>query len=129
ADHLRAVAFTISDGQIPGNSGAGYVIRRILRRAVRYYYTFLDRKEPLLNLLVPVLANQFSEVFPELKAQEEFVAKVIEEEEKSFLRTLAEGIQRFQNLKADNGRIRGEDAFVLYDTYGFPIDLTELMAR
>lgn len=129
ADHIRAVAFTIADGQIPGNSGAGYVIRRILRRAVRYYYTFLNRKEPLLYLLINHLANQFEAVFPELKAQEEFVTKVIHEEEKSFLRTLEEGIQRFHMLEAKEGRISGEDAFLLYDTYGFPIDLTELMAR
>lgn len=129
ADHLRAVAFTIADGQIPGNTGAGYVIRRILRRAVRYYYTFLDWKEPLLYRLLGTLANQFEAVFPELKAQEEFVSKVIQEEEKSFLRTLADGIQRFHLLEARNNRISGEEAFLLYDTYGFPIDLTELMAR
>lgn len=129
ADHLRAVSFTIADGQIPGNSGAGYVIRRILRRAVRYYYTFLDWKQPLLHRLVPTLADQFKDVFPELKSQEDFVAKVIEEEEKGFLRTLAEGIQRFQGLEAVDGKIQGVDAFLLYDTYGFPIDLTELMAR
>lgn len=128
-DHLRAVAFTIADGQIPGNSGAGYVIRRILRRAVRYYYTFLNWKEPLMYRLIPSLANQFEEVFPELKSQEEFVSKVIEEEEKGFLRTLEEGIQRFHALEADGGKIRGADAFLLYDTYGFPVDLTELMAR
>lgn len=129
SDHLRAVAFTIADGQIPGNSGAGYVIRRILRRAVRYYYTFLDRKEPLLHQLLGTLATQFENVFPELKAQEDFVKKVILEEEKSFLRTLEEGIQRFRMLEVRSDTIRGEDAFLLYDTYGFPIDLTELMAR
>ncbi|MBY5957861.1 alanine--tRNA ligase [Membranicola marinus] len=129
ADHLRAVAFTIMDGQIPGNSGAGYVIRRILRRAVRYYYTFLDWKEPLLHQLVGTLATQFEAVFPEMKAQETFITKVIYEEEKSFLRTLAEGIQRFHLLEAKNNMIQGEDAFLLYDTYGFPIDLTQLMAR
>ncbi len=129
ADHLRAVAFTIADGQIPGNTGAGYVIRRILRRAVRYYYTFLDWKEPLLHRLINFLAIQFEGVFPELKAQEEFVTKVIREEEKSFLRTLEEGIQRFHLLEIQEGRISGSDAFLLYDTYGFPIDLTELMAR
>ncbi len=129
ADHLRAVAFTIADGQIPGNTGAGYVIRRILRRAVRYYCTFLDWTEPLLYRLVGTLATQFEGVFPELKAQEEFVTKVIQEEEKSFLRTLEEGIQRFHLLEAKNKQIRGEDAFLLYDTFGFPIDLTQLMAR
>lgn len=129
ADHLRAVAFTIADGQIPGNTGAGYVIRRILRRAVRYYYTFLDWKEPLLHRLINFLSIQFEGVFPELKAQEEFVTKVIREEEKSFLRTLEEGIQRFNLLEIREGKISGNDAFLLYDTYGFPIDLTELMAR
>lgn len=129
ADHIRAVAFTIADGQMPGNTGAGYVIRRILRRAVRYYYTFLNWQEPLLHQLVHVLANQMEAVFPELKEQQEFVEKVILEEEKSFLRTLAEGIQRFHMVEAKNEVVAGEDAFLLYDTYGFPIDLTELMAR
>lgn len=129
ADHVRAVAFTIADGQLPGNTGAGYVIRRILRRAVRYYYTFLDWQEPLLYRILGVLAEQFSEVFPELKAQEDFVGKVIREEEKSFLRTLEGGIHRFHMLEAEDKIIRGEDAFLLFDTYGFPIDLTQLMAK
>lgn len=129
ADHIRAVAFTIADGQMPSNTGAGYVIRRILRRAVRYYYTFLKWEKPLLYKLVDVLANQMEAVFPELKEQQEFIEKVILEEEKSFLRTLADGIQRFHLLEAKEGVISGRDAFILYDTYGFPIDLTELMAR
>ena len=93
-DHIRAVAFTIADGQLPSSGGAGYVIRRILRRAVRYYYSFLDIKEPLLNKLIPLLASEFATVFPELKAQQDFVQKVILEEEKSFLRTLDMGLYR-----------------------------------
>ena len=97
-DHIRAVSFTIADGQMPSNTGAGYVIRRILRRAVRYYYSFLDIKEPLIHQMLPLLANEFAGVFPELKAQEEFVAKVILEEEKSFLRTLEEGLKRINAL-------------------------------
>lgn len=129
ADHLRAVAFTIADGQIPGNSGAGYVIRRILRRAVRYYYTFLDWKQPLLTKLIGLLADRFEVVFPELKAQEDFVARVVKEEEKSFLRTLEDGIQRFNMLEVKGEIVSGQDAFLLYDTYGFPIDLTALMAK
>ncbi len=128
ADHIRAISFVIADGQLPSNNKAGYVIRRILRRAVRYAYTFLNLKEPFLNQLVPVLAEQFKGVFDELYLQKEFVQKVVLEEEASFLRTLATGIQRFE--KYDNTKvIDGDFAFELYDTFGFPIDLTDLMAR
>ncbi|WP_256010016.1 alanine--tRNA ligase [Desertivirga xinjiangensis] len=129
ADHIRAIAFAIADGQLPSNNKAGYVIRRILRRAVRYSYTFLGFKEPFFNKLVPVLADQFDGVFPELKAQQDFVQKVILEEEVSFLRTLATGIQRFEKYATENTDVVGDFAFELYDTFGFPIDLTELMAR
>lgn len=129
ADHIRAIAFAIADGQLPSNNKAGYVIRRILRRAVRYGYTFLNFKEPFLHTLVPILAEQFDGVFPELKAQQSFVQKVVLEEELSFLRTLATGIQRFERYEANNGVIAGDFAFELYDTFGFPIDLTELMAH
>lgn len=157
ADHIRAISFVIADGQLPANTKAGYVIRRILRRAVRYAYTFLELKEPFLNQLVPVLADQFRGVFDELFAQQDFVQKVVLEEEVSFLRTLATGIQRFENytrkqaeflmsenaidlekpfedawvysILKDQMIISGEFAFELQDTYGFPIDLTELMAR
>jgi alanyl-tRNA synthetase len=130
------VAFTISDGQLPSNTGAGYVIRRILRRAVRYYFSYLDRKEPLLHLLVPVLAEQFANVFPELKAQQDFVAKVILEEENSFLKTLDNGLKRLsliidETLVANKLKptlINGAAAFELLDTFGFPIDLTTLIA-
>ena len=131
ADHIRAISFTIADGQLPSNTGAGYVIRRILRRAVRYYYTYLDYKQPLLFQLVPILANQFAEVFPELHAQEAFVTKVVKEEEDSFLRTLDKGLKRMDELmKASNRKtIEGKSAFELFDTYGFPIDLTRLIAQ
>jgi alanyl-tRNA synthetase len=129
SDHIRAIAFAIADGQLPSNNKAGYVIRRILRRAVRYAYTFLNFKEPFFNKLVPVLADQFDGVFPELKAQQDFVQKVILEEEISFLRTLATGIQRFERYAAETKAVDGAFAFELYDTFGFPIDLTELMAR
>jgi alanyl-tRNA synthetase len=125
ADHVRAVAFAIADGQLPSNTGAGYVIRRILRRAVRYGFTFLNFKEPFIYKLVPVLANQLRDVFTELKAQEDYVGKVIFEEEASFLRTLEKGLKRMEGLQA----ITGEQAFELYDTYGFPLDLTSLIAR
>jgi alanyl-tRNA synthetase len=129
SDHIRAVAFTISDGQLPSNTGAGYVIRRILRRAVRYYFSYLDRKEPLLHLLVPVLAKQFANVFPELKAQQDFVAKVILEEETSFLKTLDNGLKRLDTIIKDSDKIiNGKSAFELLDTFGFPIDLTNLIA-
>ena len=161
ADHIRAISFTIADGQLPSNTGAGYVIRRILRRAVRYYYSYLGYQQPLLFQLVPVLARQFENVFPELFKQEQFVSKVVREEEEAFLRTLGRGISRFANytiepksstsgyaitnerehLTADiNTQIEflserkqkivaGRFAFELNDTYGFPIDLTELMAK
>ncbi|MBI1782536.1 MAG: alanine--tRNA ligase, partial [Sphingobacteriales bacterium] len=161
SDHIRAISFTIADGQLPSNTGAGYVIRRILRRAVRYYYSYLDYKQPLLHQLLPVIAVQFENVFPELKAQQDFVAKVIKEEEDAFLRTLFSGIKRFKEYTTDieilgGGVVRlaaeagvgeavftqhkykedvskkiiaGEFAFELSDTYGFPIDLTQLMAR
>jgi alanyl-tRNA synthetase len=167
ADHIRAISFTIADGQLPSNTGAGYVIRRILRRAVRYYYSYLDQRQPLLHLLVPGLAIQFENVFPELKKQSDFVSKVIREEEESFLRTIDAGIRRFKlytspaetfdesskpgntaeklpGLKAGGSAgealsayrtqiagkvIDGKFAFELNDTYGFPIDLTQLMAR
>jgi alanyl-tRNA synthetase len=157
ADHIRAISFVIADGQLPSNNKAGYVIRRILRRAVRYAYTFLDLKDPFLHKLVPVLAEQFKGVFEELILQQDFVQKVVLEEEVSFLRTLATGIQRFEAYTRKQGEhlmqenaiepekgftdswvysilkdqmvISGEFAFELQDTYGFPIDLTELMAR
>jgi alanyl-tRNA synthetase len=127
-DHIRAVAFTIADGELPSNTGAGYVVRRILRRAVRYYYSFLDWKEPMLHLLIGMLSDYFADVFPELKNQESFVTNVIVEEEKSFLRTLESGLKRFESLDVSKGLIDGKDAFELYDTYGFPIDLTRLIA-
>jgi len=127
SDHIRAIAFAISDGQLPSNNKAGYVIRRILRRAVRYAFTFLNLKEPFLNKLVPILCEQFKDVFPDLKAQQDFVQRVIMEEEQSFLRTLDTGIKKFE--EAGNKNISGDFAFELYDTFGFPIDLTQLMAR
>ena len=129
SDHIRAVSFAIADGQLPSNNKAGYVIRRILRRAVRYAYTFLNFKTPFFHELVPILAQQFHEVFDELYQQQDFVEKVILEEEVSFLRTLTTGIQRFENYAADHQVIDGDFAFELFDTYGFPIDLTELLAR
>ncbi len=169
ADHIRAIAFPITDGQLPSNTGAGYVIRRILRRAVRYYFSYLDVKQPLLYKLVPVIAEQFKNVFPELDKQKDFVAKVIHEEENNFLRTLSFGFERFNShiktreenstskkgfdtsktenipfVLNDTGEIvtdstkladwkekviDGKFAFELYDTYGFPIDLTQLMAK
>ncbi len=165
ADHIRAISFTIADEQLPSNTGAGYVIRRILRRAVRYYYSYLDYKEPLLFQLVALIAKQFENVFPELNKQKDFVEKVVKEEEESFLRTLAKGINKFENyiipaqgysipsnlVKSEDEKdkiayeliddktkywsqirnkiIAGEFAFDLSDTYGFPIDLTELMAK
>ena len=127
-DHIRAVAFTIADGELPGNTGAGYVIRRILRRAVRYYYSFLGVKEPFLYSIVHMLASDFEDVFPELDAQRDFVSKVVLEEEKSFLKTLQGGLNRLDSLELENSLIDGKTAFELYDTYGFPIDLTKLMA-
>lgn len=127
-DHIRAVAFAIADGQLPGNSGAGYVIRRILRRAVRYYYSFLEIKEPFLYRLIPLMAEAFAKVFPELRAQSTQVASIIQGEENSFLNTLENGLRRLDSLEPASGQIRGEEAFELYDTYGFPIDLTRLIA-
>ncbi|WP_164126900.1 alanine--tRNA ligase [Sphingobacterium luzhongxinii] len=129
SDHIRAVSFAIADGQLPSNNKAGYVIRRILRRAVRYAYTFLNFKQPFFHELVPVLAGQFKGVFDELYQQQDFVEKVVLEEEISFLRTLTTGIQRFENYTEGHQVIDGEFAFELFDTYGFPIDLTELLAR
>ncbi|MFN8145626.1 MAG: alanine--tRNA ligase [Bacteroidia bacterium] len=126
-DHIRAITFAIGDGQLPGNNKAGYVIRRILRRAVRYAFTFLNFKEPFLNKLVPLLADQFKDVFPEVKSQQDFIQRVVHEEEQGFLRTLETGIRKFEENK--NKNISGEFAFELYDTFGFPIDLTQLMAR
>ncbi len=130
ADHIRAISFTVADGQLPSNTGAGYVIRRILRRAVRYYYSYLDYKQPLLHQLIPVIAAQFATVFPELQQQEAFVTKVIREEEDSFLRTLEKGLKRIDDIvqASTGGEINGKDAFELYDTYGFPADLTRLIA-
>ena len=129
SDHIRAICFCIADGTLPSNNKAGYVVRRILRRAVRYAYTFLNLKDPFLNKLVPILADQFDGVFLELKKQQDFVQKVVLEEEVSFLRTLATGIQRFERFETSDKLIKGDFAFELYDTFGFPIDLTELMAR
>ncbi|MGQ0737860.1 MAG: alanine--tRNA ligase [Bacteroidota bacterium] len=147
ADHIRAIAFTIADGQLPSNTGAGYVIRRILRRAVRYYYSYLDYNQPLLTRLIPVLAKQFENVFPELQKQVDFVGKVVKEEEEAFLRTLEKGLKNIDDiitatvnetanatditdaiLTKGGGLIAGKDAFDLYDTYGFPLDLTKLIA-
>lgn len=128
ADHIRAVAFAIADGELPSNTGAGYVIRRILRRAVRYYYSFLEVEKPMLHLLIPTLATQFQDVFHELAAQKDFVTKVILEEEKSFLRTLEAGLKRMANLEVKNNIVDGKTAFELYDTYGFPIDLIRLIS-
>jgi alanyl-tRNA synthetase len=130
ADHIRAIGFTIADGQLPSNTGAGYVIRRILRRAVRYYYSYLNYRQPLLTQLVPILAEQFSHVFPELHQQGDFVSRVVREEEEAFLRTLEKGLRRIDDIVQDakDGTIAGAAAFELYDTYGFPIDLTRLIA-
>ena len=131
ADHIRAIAFSIADGQLPSNVKAGYVIRRILRRAVRYGYTFLGFNEPFLCSLVPQLVADMGEAYPELEKQQKLIESVIREEEMSFLRTLDRGIRLMDDYIAKNAAtktIPGEDAFVLYDTYGFPIDLTELIA-
>ena len=131
ADHLRAVSFSIADGQLPSNVKAGYVIRRILRRAVRYGYTFLGFNEPFLNTLVPTLVAQMGHQFPELQKQQELIQRIILEEEQAFLRTLAGGIKRFNDYVATGataGVVDGTFAFELFDTYGFPVDLTQLMA-
>ncbi len=131
ADHLRAVSFSIADGQLPSNVKAGYVIRRILRRAVRYGYTFLGFNEPFINTLVPTLVAQMGHQFPELKKQQELIQRIILEEEQAFLRTLAGGIKRFEDYVAKNANkkvVDGAFAFELFDTYGFPVDLTQLMA-
>ena len=129
ADHIRAVSFAIADGQLPTNSGAGYVIRRILRRAVRYYYSFLGIKKPFLYQLVALLAKQFAAVFPELEAQKDQVATIIEAEEKSFLNTLETGLKRFAEIQPEDNGVSGKIAFELYDTFGFPVDLTRLLAE
>ncbi len=132
ADHLRAISFAIADGQLPSNTGAGYVIRRILRRATRYAYTFLDLKEPFISELLPVFVKDMGQVFPELKKQETLISKVVKEEEVSFLRTLAQGIKKFEQYIKEHKEaktVEGAFAFELFDTYGFPIDLTQLMAR
>lgn len=134
ADHLRAVAFSIADGQLPSNAKAGYVIRRILRRAIRYAYTFLGQKDAFIYKLVPVLVREMGEAYPELPAQQELIARVMKEEEESFLRTLAKGISMLnasmEQLKAEGKtQLDGTSAFKLFDTYGFPLDLTELICR
>ncbi len=134
ADHLRAVAFSIADGQLPSNAKAGYVIRRILRRAVRYAYTFLGQREAFLYKLVPVLVQEMGEAYPELKAQRELITRVMKEEEDSFLRTLEKGINMLNDAmqemkKSGKTQIDGVQAFRLFDTYGFPLDLTELICR
>lgn len=133
-DHLRAIAFAIADGQLPSNAKAGYVIRRILRRAVRYGYTFLGQKEAFIYKLVPTLVEEMGEAFPELPAQQKLIMKVMQEEESAFLRTLENGIKLLQGIinetkAAGKAEIAGDKAFTLFDTYGFPLDLTELICR
>ena len=133
ADHIRAITFAVADGQLPSNVKAGYVIRRILRRAVRYGFTYLHFNKPVIYSLVKIMAGQFSDTFPEVAAQEEFISKVIAEEETSFLRTLENGLKRFDQIKSqlDPGTkvLDGKIVFELYDTFGFPVDLTALIAR
>jgi alanyl-tRNA synthetase len=134
ADHLRAVSFAIADGQLPSNNKAGYVIRRILRRAIRYSFSYLDQNEPFLCKLVPAFVNHMGNAFPELKVQEKLILQVIAEEENAFLKTLSTGIKLLDQLivqakKGKTNRINGKSAFELYDTYGFPVDLTELILK
>ena len=130
SDHIRAVSFSIADGQLPSNTGAGYVIRRILRRAIRYAYSFLDVKDPFIFQLIPVLVKQMGSHFTELAAQEELITRVIKEEEDSFLRTLSKGIDRLEIIASESkGSVSGDKVFELYDTYGFPVDLTALILR
>lgn len=131
ADHVRAVAFSIADGQLPSNTGAGYVIRRILRRAIRYGFTFLEKKEPFIYKLVETLSDQMGDAFPELIKEKNLITNVIREEEQSFLRTLDQGLLLLENVieTADSKEISGRKAFELYDTFGFPIDLTALILR
>ncbi len=131
ADHVRAVAFSIADGQLPSNTGSGYVIRRILRRAIRYGFTFLDKKEPFIFKLIDTLSAQMGEAFPELVSEKNLITNVIREEEQSFLRTLDQGLVLLENIieSADSKEISGKKAFELYDTFGFPIDLTALILR
>ena len=130
-DHIRAISLSIADGQIPSNTGAGYVIRRILRRAIRFGYTYLEFETPFMFKLVGVLSNQFKDIFPEILAQQSYIENVIREEESSFFKTLSIGVKLFQEKAqhSANKMISGKDAFELYDTFGFPIDLTRLMAR
>lgn len=131
SDHVRAVAFSIADGQLPSNSGAGYVIRRILRRAIRYGFTFLEKKEPFIYRLVEVLSEKMGEAFPEMKSQKQLIENVIKEEEHSFLKTLDQGLLLLNGIMeaSKTKTITGEKAFELYDTYGFPKDLTSLILR
>lgn len=128
ADHIRAVVLIIADGQMPSSTGAGYVLRRILRRAVRYYYSFLGVQAPLMYKLLPIVADMFDGTFDEVRAQENFITNVIKGEEESFLRTLSSGLRRIEELTIENNTLSGAAAFELYDTYGFPIDLTKLIA-